>query len=371
MTLLPLANLRQVVVVRTDHVGDLILSVPFLRALRQGAPRARISLLVTPYTAGVLAGSPLVDDILSYDRRAPRPQRQAVVRQVRALQPELAVALAPRTRSYYLAWKSQAPWRVGYVYTNRPLSQLASRAWLTHQLTMPIEEDLKAGLPVPHEIEQIGLLAHYLGLSYQDTHLELPVSEGDRQAGQKMRQSWGRHVVGLHLSNRWLSCGWRVANLVRLVEGLVGATDGGGVILTYGAAERDLAARLAESLAHVGLLGPGVAGAWPPHPRRADPVPVRLAGNLTLGQWAGVLGACSCVVTPDTGAVHVAAAMGRPVVVVYEPSTYRLCSQQWAPWGVPSRQLIKGHPMQTLSGILRAVEELLGSALPVSGSGGR
>lgn len=358
---LPLREIRSVYVVRTDHIGDLVLSTPFLRALREGIPQARITAIVPPYTRDVLAESPLVDDILVYDRENGREEGSRMLRELRHSNPDLAVSLAPRSRSYRLAWRTGARYRVGYVYASRPLAALACRAWLTHRLSLHIEEDLKAGRPVLHEVEQLGMLARGMGLPYEDTRLSLTIPESDLEYGRQLVAGWGRQSAALHLGKGWLTGGWRMRNLIRLVEGLLWATNGGGVLITYGPAEESMAMRLAEGLATCGLLGPGfrVAGTTTGDEPPRDPLPIRLAGGLNFKQWAAALAACSCVVSTDTGAVHVAAAMGRPVVAMYETATSRLCSQQWAPWQVPHRSVTKGHPVETMSTILHGVEELL------------
>ncbi|MGI5843410.1 MAG: glycosyltransferase family 9 protein [Candidatus Xenobium sp.] len=356
MKSLPLAEIRSVVVIRTDHVGDLVLSTPFLRALRQGLPQARITALLPPYTSQVLQGSPLVDEVLVHDRLA----RPVALEQVRASRPDLAISLAPRSRSYRLAWRTGARYRVGYVYAGRPLAKLACQAWLTHRMTVDLEHDLAAGRPIPHEIEQLQRLAGKMGLPCQEDGLELTIPQEDLDFGRHLVEGWGSQKAALHLSGGWVTEGWRIRNLVRLVEGLLWSTNGGGVLITYGPAEEAMATRLAEGLATAGLLGPGFRTSEPgSEPTPCEPLPIRLAGGLTFKQWAAALAACSCVVSPDTGAVHVAAAMGRPVVAVYQASSRRLCSQQWAPWQVPHRMVTKGHPVPTMSAILQGVEELL------------
>lgn len=357
MTGLPLDEVRSVLVVRTDHIGDLVLSTPFLRSLRSRLPQAHITAVLPPYTSQVLEGSPLVDEVVPYDREGDGPER---LRSLRHRGIDLAISLSPRSRSYRVAWRSGARYRVGYVYSTRPLARLASQAWLTHRMVMRVEEDLNAGRPVAHEVEQLGRLAHEMGLPYEDTRLEVTVPEEDREFGRHLVAGWGPHVAGLHLARNWSTGGWRMRNLIRLVEGLLWSTNGGGVLITYGPAEQAMATRLAEGLATCGLLGPGfrLADGGVDDPPR-EPLPIRLAGGLTFKQWAGALAACSCVVSTDTGAVHVGAAMGRPVVALYEAATSRLCCQQWSPWQVPHRCVVKGHPVQTMTALLQGVEELL------------
>lgn len=358
MNPLPLEEIRSVVVVRTDHIGDLVLSTPFLKALRRGLPQARITAVLPPYTREVLEGSPLVDEVRVYSHGQEASLR--MLGDLRKGHPDLAVGLAPRTRCYRLVHRTGARFRAGYYYASRPLAFLACRAWLTHRMALHPERDLAAGRPVLHEVEQLGLLARELGLPYDDPALDLSIPRVDLEYGRGLVAGSARPWAALHLGRGWVTEGWRIRNLVRLVEGLLWSTGGGGVLITYGPAEETMAMRLAEGLAACGLLGPGFRQAGrehedPPH----EPLPIRLAGGLSFRQWAAALAACGCVVSPDTGAVHVAAAMGRPVVAVYEGATSRLNTQQWAPWRVPHRAVVKGPPVPTMSAILQGVEELL------------
>ncbi|MCA9791241.1 MAG: glycosyltransferase family 9 protein, partial [Candidatus Eremiobacteraeota bacterium] len=257
---LPLEQFERVLVVRTDHIGDLVLSTPFLRALRDGLPSAHITALVAPYTRAVLASSGLVDRILT---ESPEEDFQ------------LAVCLAPRTHSYKLTYASGAAYRVGYYYAGRPLVAVATRLWLTHRARVVVDPQ---GV-VAHEIDQLACLADLLGLDYQRRELELGIE----------RPEVGERLV-LHLGTRWFTGEWRVSHLAELAGQL------GSVTVTHGPAEEAQAAEL-----------------------KALMPDLEVVGGLSFTEWATTLGAARAVISCDTGAVHVAAAMGRPVVVAYEP----------------------------------------------------
>jgi ADP-heptose:LPS heptosyltransferase len=87
-------------------------------------------------------------------------------------------------------------------------------------------------------------------------------------------------------------------------------------------------------------------------------------GGATVLQWAACIARCSVVATVDTGATHVAAAMNVPVVVVFEHRYYRLSSQEWSPWRVPSALLCKppdgAEPAPLVEDIVNAVLRLRG-----------
>src|ERR1017187_5920456 len=188
--MVPLGQLRRIVVFRTDHIGDLIVSTPFLRALRHAAPQAHFTAVVPPAAREVLVGNPHLDDILTLPQWPPRPT-------------DLAISLSPRTATYKLVAATKATYRAAYYYPERLLTRISCRIWLTHALAMPIRKLLDSGQKVPHEIEQQAMLAQFLGFEVHDKNPELPVSAEDLAWGRE--QARGR--LALHLSPNWFAHG--------------------------------------------------------------------------------------------------------------------------------------------------------------------
>lgn len=295
----------RILAVRSDRVGDLLLSTPFLAGLRQGFPQARITALVAPYCAEVLEGTGLVDEIVTELPADPF---------------DLAISLAPRSESLRTVFASGAPLRLGYVYDGRPLVRLASRRYLTHREVVVV----KPPRQVAHEVEHLDILARRLGLpSILGEPLRLGQEKGEVKPGRLV----------FHLGDRWFTNGWELSDLLELIAGL---SENHQVLVTAGPRERELLT------AH----GSGLDG-------------VELASDLTFSEWAQAIGEAGVLVSPDTGAVHVAAAMQTPVVVAYEESTFDHCSHQWSPWRVPYRAVVKGHPGGTITAVKEAVAELV------------
>ncbi|MCA9778595.1 MAG: hypothetical protein KC800_17830, partial [Candidatus Eremiobacteraeota bacterium] len=84
-----------------------------------------------------------------------------------------------------------------------------------------------------------------------------------------------------------------------------------------------------------------------------------LRTGLRFQEWCQLIGEARLLVSPDTGAVHVAAALKTPVVVAYEESTFKHCSTQWRPWMVSHRSLVKGPAESAVPAILEAAGSLL------------
>lgn len=290
-----------IVVVRTDRVGDLILSTPFLQSLRLHFPKAKITLWVSPYCESILAHSGLVDEIVTA-----KPAGSF----------ELAVGLAPRSECLKQVRATGAPVRVGYVYQGRPLVRLLALRCLTHHEVIRVEPPVK----VDHEVKHLDRLARLIGMPDTTRHrlyLRPPGPTHD----------W----LVLHLGDRWFQNGWTVDHVVRLGYGLEAM---GRLVVTAGPREAEL------------LKG----GAF-------DEFDLRV--NLNFSEWCDLIGGARLLVSPDTGAVHVAAALNTPTVVAYEESTFAHCSVQWAPWKIPYEAIVKGEPEKTLESIFLAARRLL------------
>lgn len=289
-----------IVVIRTDRVGDLILSTPFLQALRRHFDQARICLWVDTYCGQVLSEASFVDRVVTS-----QPSEAF----------DLAIALAPRTECLKKAKLTKAPVRAGYVYEGRPLVRLLAHRYLTHHEVIPV----KPPHHLAHEVEHLDRLARALGMpSTQDYPLDI---------GYRFEsQDW----LVLHLGDRWFTRGWGVDDIVRLCYGL---ERFGRLVITAGPRE-------AEILRSGGFQD------------------FDLRTGLRFSEWCQLIGEARMLVSPDTGAVHVAAALNTPVVVAYESDTFEHCSAQWRPWKVSHRAVVKGHPEATVQRILQAVTEL-------------
>lgn len=286
-------------------MGDLILSTPFLQELREGFPSAEIVLQVSPYCREVLSRVNFVDKIVTQTASGPF---------------DLAVALAPRTESYKAVKQSAAPVRVGYVYESRPLVRLNCKRLLTHT------EVVKVEVPdfLDHEVMHTDRIARCLGLrSLANRKLEIGVARKDSAA----------EIILFHLGDRWFAGGWMPPDLLALLSML---ETYGKVVVTAGPREKEI---LEENRKRFGRLD--------------------LRTDLSFFDWAELIASSRCLVSPDTGAVHVAAATATPVVVAYENANFELCSNQWAPWNVPSRSVRKDTPETTISAIEESVRGLL------------
>jgi heptosyltransferase II len=334
-------TIRRIVVIRLDKVGDLILSTPFLRNLRENFPQSHIAAVVTPYTEQILEGNSRIDEIRIFDRKWPRREAEQFRKELREGDWDCAIALSPITDAYFLALASGAPHRVGYVYSRRWLARLFSRSMLTHAVVVKIDEALSKGEKVPHEVTQTLLLLKEMECTTVDYPLEIFVDKADRESARKDLEEWarGRRIIGIHLSSKWLTAPWSMSDFCALVKGILSLSVESTVLITYGEAEGELAR----------VLPPLLSG----------DERVRMMGNLAFKKWAALISGCELFISTDTGSLHCAVAAGIPVIGVYEGRTFEHCSQQWAPWMVSHHMVRKDNPQLTSAEIMQGIAKLL------------
>jgi len=334
---------RRILLIRTDRVGDLVLSTPAIASFRRSWPNARIEALITDYTEPVLRHSPDVDAVHALSQARLRSDGRAIARTL-GEGADIAVALAPRTQDYVLASSTRAPRRIGYVYQRRYLSRIAARLLLTSHAVSEADPELAdryPDRPVSHEVRQVQELVRLAGGHELVDDLVLRVASDDEAfARERVRAG----SLALNLAPRWFMPNFGYEATVQLIARLVALQR--DVLITYGNDVPDAAARIRDA-----VRAPNVT--W--------------LGELPLLRWAAALARCSVVVTVDTGATHVASAMGVPTVVVFEREYYRLCSQEWAPWNVPNVMMRKA---RSGAGTPKLVEDVAAAAIALAGRPG-
>ena len=331
----------RIVLTRLDRVGDLLLSTPAIASVRRSWPQAHVTLICSRYNAVVVKRSPDVDVVASIsDSDLPR-----VVGERYRGRCDLAIALAPRAPDFKLVGATRAPLRVGYTYVRRYVARLTSRLYLTRLGISEADPELCERDPsrvVRHEVEQVLDLVRLAGGTQFVRDLIVTVDAADRAAVADVPAG----AVTIHLGGRWFRDGSTYASTLALLHEL--RAFGLPVVVTYGVDAIEEAAAL-----------------------RAQGVVDAVVGGLSFSQWAAAFEKSSVVVTVDTGATHLASAMRRPTVVLFEHRYFHLSSQEWSPYRVPSacvRKPANEEPAALAASratMVAAVGELLGAAATV------
>jgi len=292
---------RKIAVLRALFVGDLLCSTPALRDLRGRFPAAEITLIGLPWATDFVSRTPALDRIRVFPgypgiTEGPRDpgSTAAFLAEARAYGYDLAIQMHGDGRSSngFIAALG-APFTLGFRCGEAPDSRLA--------LSLPYAID-------EHEtLRWLRLIATLGDPLDGETHLSLTRTAHDAAAAAALLTGalGAGPLIGLHLGAKEEARRWPTARFIALAEHLVARLDA-RIVLTGGESERTLVAE-ARQMARVPVLD--------------------LAGQTDFGTFAAAIAGLDLLVTNDTGASHVAAAVGTRSVILFGPSR----PGHWAP----------------------------------------
>ena len=284
-------HIGRILVREVNWVGDAILTLPALEALDGRFPLAEITLLARPWVAGLFAGHPAVDRIIEYripDAHGGLRGRWRLAGELKGGQFDLAVLFPNSMDAALIPWLAGIPRRVGY--------PTDGRRWL---LTHSVSNRSAAG---GHQVERYLAIVRSLGGQGTPT-LRLPVpEEARRKGGELLRQHGMANAGPLMALNPGSVYGsakrWPVDRFAAVADALV-ESRGATILLVGSERERPVLDQVAA------------------HMRRPA---VQLGGRTDLLTLVGLLERVHLLVSNDTGAMHVAAAVGAPVLAIFGPT---------------------------------------------------
>jgi heptosyltransferase-2 len=281
----------------TNWVGDAIMALPALRMVRERFPEAHIAILALPYVAQIYDRQGIADELMVYDRNGEHSGwrgRSRLAAALRAKKFDTALLLQNAFDAAWIAWRGAIPERVGYDRDARGLL-----------LTRAIPVPKRGEIPAHEKYYYLELLrrAGWLDRLPEIPEISLRVAAEDSQRAEGKLRSLGMRAGALRIA---------VA---------AGAS--------YGSAKCWPPERFAEALnqmrrerdADVILFGtPAEAGVATAIAGALEQPPLDLTGKTGIGQLPALLKCCSVFLGNDSGAMHVAAAVGLPVVAVFGPT---------------------------------------------------
>jgi heptosyltransferase-2 len=287
----------RVAVFLPNWVGDAVMATPALRALREHFAGAHFVGVLKPYVAGVLEGSPWMDELVFLDSRGPWSRRwPAAARALRREPIDLAVLFPNSFRSALVARLGGCRRRIGYVrYGRGPL--------LTYRLAPVRDRDGRLA-PSP-AIDAYIRLALAAGCPRPTYRMELFTTPRDEAAADAV---WAAERLGAYPEVVCLNPGaafgsakfWPTAYFGRLARDLAGRR-GSGVLVLCGPAEREAARQIVALAAHPAVHS---LGDHPP----------------SIGLTKACVRRCDLLVTTDSGPRHFGVAFDRPVLTLFGPT---------------------------------------------------
>jgi len=305
-------DFMRILIVRTDRIGDVLLSSPVIKAFRDNYPEAYIAMMVSPFALGIVEGNPYLDEVIIYDKRGRHQSWLGSIKFALNLKKKrfnLAIILHPTNRAHLVTFLAGIRRRIGY---DRKFGFL---------LTDKVKHTKQFG--EKHELEYNLDLVRYLGIEPKDKTLYMSIKpESDEWAKKLFRQeSIGKadKLLAIHPGASCRSKIWPKERFSEVADKLI-EKYGFKVLIIAGAKDAALAQLVLNKMRHKA---------------------VNLAGVTSVSQLASLLKRCQLFISNDSGPVHIATAVGTPVISIFGRKQKGLSPKRWRPVGVRDQILHK------------------------------
>ena len=301
---------KNILIVRTDRIGDVVLTVPAIRAIKEKFPDARVTVLLSPLTFDLLNGLDFIDEILVDDRQGPHKGLWGFLRLIRVIQQkkfDLAVIYHTKKRTNLACFWARIPYRLGY--KNNKYGFL---------LNHPVEDVRHTGRK--HEVQYCLDLLGQIGIQSDDLSLAIAREQNADRWITDFLKSKGIEtsdkIIVLHPAASDPAKQWPKESFAELINELYQRKCTIKFII-IGTRENRHLARDIQNKTDVEILDS--------------------TGQFSMNQLVSLLARSALLISNDSGPVHIAAALGTPVVSIFTRNQPGINPQRWQPLGENKR----------------------------------
>lgn len=292
--------IKNILVVRNDRFGELLLNIPAMRALKETFTDAKLIAVVSPYVKELAGAIPFIDEIIEWqDKKHSLLQSLKLLGLFKKKNIDMAIMLNPSKEFNILTFLAGIPIRVGY---DRKYGFL---------LTLKMKDEKYLG--ERHEVEHNLDLVRLVGAQTKESSLSLKIDDNI---------SIPDNSVAIHPFTSDPIKQWPLENFRELAK-KISQYYNFKVIIIGGS---DVPNEVKESF---NSLGENL---------------INMTGKTTLMQLGALLKKCRVLISADSGPVHLASAVGTPVLAIFRNDIRGKCAKRWGPWG-------KGHMLIEKQGL--------------------
>jgi lipopolysaccharide heptosyltransferase II len=275
---------KKILIILHGSIGDVTRALPLANLLRKGFPRSFVAWSIEPSALPLLQGNDTIDDVIVFERQRGWRAFGPFLARIRAIKFDLVLDLQRHLKSGLISWCTGARQRIGF---NR--ADAKELNWLFNNLHIG-----QFGEEIP-KLDHYLKFAQYLGIPQQPLEWNFALTAGERAAVDRHLAAVNWPFAVLFAGARWESKRWFPAQIARCAE-ILRNEHHLDVALLGGKEDRLLAQEVIASAS----------------------VPITdLVGCTVLREAIGIIERAKLAVGPDTGLMHIAAAVRTPVVSLW------------------------------------------------------
>jgi len=303
--------MNNILVIKLRYIGDVLLATPAVRAIKAGRPGVRVTMMVNRGTEDVLSANPDLDELIVLDKGSLAAQ-WGLIAGLRRRRFDTVVDLTDGDRSAFLSWISGASVRIGFNDEHR------WRGRCYTDVVQPVPE-------VRHRIDRDLEALKPLNIQAVAKEPQLRLTAQEENSADTLLDQLGvqrtRSCVILQPGARYWFKAWPPERFAELADQLTSQYD---CQVLIGGSQQDI--DLAQQIQQMAKSRPHI-----------------MAGRTTIKQFAAIAKQSALFVGSDSGAMHIASAVGTPVLALFGPSN----PLEWGPRGGPVEVIYKGLDCRT------------------------
>jgi len=288
--MIQLKNIEKILLIRFGSLGDVVLTLPAIEAIRKSFPKAYISMLVGDRSADVVSADPRIDEVIVFHRNLNGKEGLAETQRVTNLLKDrnfdVSIDMQRKFRSSFMAYQGKIKTRIGY---HQPGAFLCN-------IRIPDKVN-------KHAVDRNLDLIKPLGIEDVNRKPKMYLSDEDRNHALKMFESQGLTsdvpVLGIFPGAGWRPRCWLPERFAAVAD--LAIQHGSKVVIFGGPGEDEIVDNVAQNMKNT---------------------PILMKERVTLRQLAAMIERCDVLLSNDTGPMHISVAVGTTTVALFGPGNH-------------------------------------------------
>jgi len=303
----------KILIIKPSSLGDIIHALPFLKAVKDRFPDASIDWVISKNLRGILEDNPLINELIVFDKDSwksikniPKTSRDIsrLRKTLKSRNYDIVVDLQGLLRSGLMSLSTPSPLRVGFADAREGSRFMYNKKVAVNGITHAVDKNLE--------------IAKAIGAAAERAEFPLSIDDNSRSKVKKLLGDIKEYIVILP-SARWSSKRWPHENFAALISKLSIPC-----VIAGSGADREICLKIIKNITGTGQT-------------IKQPKVINLCGETSLKELAALIEGARAVVSNDSGPMHIAAALNRPVVALFGPTD----PSKTGPYGWQKNQYLK------------------------------